>query len=148
MDEEDAAGMLQSASMVGVLVNNIKKVVKDHRVDDVSIFMNDVGVLFGENCATKANHKGREALITLFKFLEASGWLKAEWDFGDEQIIVRVYDCFESRGVKSDGVNCDFVAGLLKACTKLFLELNTVYCQEMKCITRGDDHCEFVIMSK
>ena len=91
--------------------------------------------------------KGEEALKELTKMLEESGWFRASWEFNRRgEIGVRIYKSFESAaGNRRDG-NCHFISGFLEEAVERLMNWENIYCQEMRCIARGDEFCEFLIL--
>lgn len=92
---------------------------------------------------------GEAAIRHLFKIWRSLNWFRAEWPMGskvEDDIIVRLYDSFESVSAQDTELpNCHFISGLLDALVVELLDEKDGYVQEMKCIARGDEYCEFVI---
>jgi len=91
-------------------------------------------------------------LISLY---EANGWGRVE-AAGDSiggfslrpfRGALRLYDCFECTGVKAKAPNSDFIRGHIEGMI-FALTGKHVKCEETKCISVGDEYCEFQVIEK
>lgn len=58
--------------------------------------------------------------------------------------VVRVRECFECAGTKSNKAICSFIRGVVVGSTETLLG-GTAEADETSCIARGDPHCQFEI---
>jgi predicted hydrocarbon binding protein len=102
---------------------------------------------FGVETVGKVGDDILRALVSVLPGYAAVGWGRAELmpnDSTDTVVTVRLWENFECQGRTSKGPYSQFVRGHL---TGLFTGLmeGEVSCKERKCLSMGDEYCEFVI---
>lgn len=92
---------------------------------------------------------GKEVLLRnrgySFNLMAAAGWGVAELVQMDNEatnVTVRVSECFECEGTKSQAAACSFVRGVLVGASETLLG-GTTESEETSCIAKGDRYCEF-----
>ncbi len=99
--------------------------------------------LFGEGEMLK-NPKAYADLYT------ALGWGRMEAEVAGSNKLetrFRLYDGFESSGVKTTKPNCHFLRGLMAGSSERLTGLS-LNCTEEKCLATGDPYCEFALTAK
>jgi predicted hydrocarbon binding protein len=137
--------------------NKIQSSILDLLKDAGPLVMYELGLEYGFDVGFqgKARAKAKGSVIDLFTYyVMVSGW--GRFEVSELKLLkdgapprkfdVRVYDNFFAKASKSDTGNpsCFFLSGLLAGLAEG--AFSTGYnCLETKCVTAGDDQCEFVL---
>ena len=91
--------------------------------------------------------KTKEGLQEMLGTYAAAGWGRVQvlaLDPAHRKAQLKVDDGFESSGPPTGKVWCYFTAGHLAGVFSAFFE-TAVTCEETKCVSKGDSHCEFSV---
>jgi len=89
----------------------------------------------------------RSNLQEVMKFYQAQGWFKLEGIDRNERdgaVTVRASESLECMDAGSHGPYSHFIRGHLSGAFTAILETEMV-CKETKCISAGNQHCEFML---
>ncbi|MCS7365815.1 MAG: 4-vinyl reductase, partial [archaeon GB-1867-035] len=80
---------------------------------------------------------------------QAYGWAIFEVKEEDDKIIIKAKDLFECSSVQvvKNKPNSQFFRGYLSGVASILWEKEMV-AEEVKCIAKGDDYCEFIIKER
>jgi predicted hydrocarbon binding protein len=136
--------------------NKIRSSILDLLKDAGPLVMYELGLEYGFDMGYQGKSRARPKgnVLDLFTYyVMVSGWgrfevseLKLKDGAPARKATVRVYNSFFANAAKSETGNpsCFFLSGLLAGLAEG--AFSTGYnCLETKCVTAGDDYCEFVL---
>jgi len=98
-----------------------------------------------ENLMEIHRPKTKEGLAEMLRIYVATGWGKCELlELNQASLHARVklQDGFESDGLSTGKPECYFIGGHLAGALSAYFGAD-VRAHEARCVSRGDDHCEF-----
>ena len=116
------------------------------------VVVHELGMATGENVAKDlVKTLGRDTIMNnhlqLAELMQAQGWGELKVISGSQNplnahFIIR--DSFECKGTSSATPNSDFIRGYVTAYVKV-LWGKSLDCKEVSCLSKGDEHCEFIL---
>lgn len=116
-----------------------------------SAFAYDQGLSFGkwswEDLIGAHRPKTKEGLQEMLGVYAATGWGRVQLldlDTVHRKAHLRMDEGFEASGAPGSKAGCYFTAGHFAGVFSAYFE-TAVTCEETKCLSKGDSHCEFTV---